>query len=464
MRTGGVPVRQVQAEGCRLTGGYHLSEDQIAVSTLRGFRGRTSHVSELVRGRGVFRGPIFKRIYVEDPALGEPYVSARDLVMADVRPTSFLSRRLGGLLDELRLEEGMILITCSGMNLGSAIWTRRDLHGLVASHDLIRVCPDPDQIPPGYLHAFLASRYGRARIRKEIYGGNIKHIEPQHLAGIRVPRIPDSVEEEVHDLVLSAARLREEAARALAAAAMSFRAVDQLPALAEPASSTPFSVMVIPSSTLRGRLDAFFHSEYHARATRELAAGPLPTQTVASLATSIIEPVRFKRNPVPPGVGTIPFYGTSALVSIEPRALYSLSRRADIDQYTVDNRTLLLPRSGQLSGIIGRAVLPYGGILTGAVSEDAIRVRCKDVESAGFLYVALLSAYGERQLKARAYGSSIPHLDVHQIGGVEVPFPGEAGVRRIGVAGAQVAALRHQAVLKDLAARSLVEQAIEAAT
>lgn len=461
MRTGGVPVSEVLAEGARLTGGFHLSEDQIAVSRLRGFRGPTSRVSELVRGRGVFRGPIFKRIYVEDPAMGEPYVSARDLVMADVRPTDFLSRRLGDLLEELRLHEGMILVTCSGMNLGSAIWTRADLDGLIASHDLIRICPDPHRVPPGYLHAFLASRYGRAQIRKQIYGGNIKHVEPHHIERISVPRLSASEEMDVHNHVLAAARLREEARRTLAEAGDRFRMAGHLPELRVPQSPTPFSVAATRASKLRGRFDAFFHSDYHTSVISTLAAGPLPTRTVSSLSISIVEPGRFKRHSVPHSDNAVPFFGTSALGSLEPKALYSVPNRPGVEQYIVDKSTLLLPRSGQLSGIIGRAVLPYGSIVGGAVSEDAIRIRCADAASAGFLYVALTSQYGERQLKARAYGSSIPHLDVHQIGQVLVPAPGASEVRRIGEAGARVATLRDQAVLEDRAARSIIESAIQ---
>lgn len=164
MRWGAVSIQDVIAEDFRLTGGFHITEDRLAIATLRRWTGRTSLVSELVHQRGVFRGPIFSRMFVDDPALGEPYVSARDIVNADVSPAGYLSRRHGSLLEELRLREGMILVTCSGMNLGKAIWTRRDLEGLVASHDLIRIEPNPRAAPPGYLHAFLASRYGHALI------------------------------------------------------------------------------------------------------------------------------------------------------------------------------------------------------------------------------------------------------------------------------------------------------------
>jgi type I restriction enzyme S subunit len=148
----------------------------------------------------------------------------------------------------------------------------------------------------------------------------------------------------------------------------------------------------------------------------------------------------------------------------EPIEMYFLPKnQCGMEQYIVTERTVLIPRSGQLSGIIGTAVLPYGDILGGAVSEDAIRINCPDACTAGFLFVALTSQYGLRQLKARAYGSSIPHLDVHQIRRVVLPDPGEAEMGRIGKAGAEVARLRNEAVAKDRETRALVERAIEEA-
>lgn len=155
MRTGVVSVQDIITEGRRLTGGFHVSEDQRALVSLRRVKAPKPALKTLVGGRGVFRGPIFSRMFVDDRAHGEPYVSARDIVTANVQPAAFLSRRHGRLLEDLRLREGMILVTCSGMNLGSAIWTRKELAGLVASHDLIRIEPDSDTVPPGFLFAFL---------------------------------------------------------------------------------------------------------------------------------------------------------------------------------------------------------------------------------------------------------------------------------------------------------------------
>jgi type I restriction enzyme S subunit len=198
-----VSIRDVVADGYRLTGAFHLSEDELAFRALRGHGKNFSPLLEVTTGRRVFRGPIFARRYVEDPAQGVPYVSANDLDRVFVEPAGYLSKGLGGLLEELTLHEGMVLVTCSGMSLGKALWTRRDMAGLVASHDLIRIEVDAKKVPPGYLYVFLSSRFGRVAIRRQTYGGSVKHIEPQHLYKLPIPRLNSALESRIHALALS---------------------------------------------------------------------------------------------------------------------------------------------------------------------------------------------------------------------------------------------------------------------
>jgi len=150
---------------------------------------------------------------------------------------------------------------------------------------------------------------------------------------------------------------------------------------------------------------------------------------------------------------------------IDPEPAYYIARRqSGVEQYVVDESTLLIPRSGQLSGIIGMCVFPYGKVIRGAVTEDAIRIRCSTLVDAGYLFIALNEEHSIRQLKARAYGSSIPHLDVHQIGRVLVPKLSEKERELIGKMGTNVGKLRDDAIKLEAEARSILETAIEEAT
>ncbi|HEX9736090.1 MAG TPA: hypothetical protein VGG06_29355 [Thermoanaerobaculia bacterium] len=89
MRAGPVSALDLQAEGARLTAGFHLSDDQQAVVRLKHLASKSTPHHKLCEGRKILRGPIFKRIYAANADYGEPYVSARDLLQAEFRPASF---------------------------------------------------------------------------------------------------------------------------------------------------------------------------------------------------------------------------------------------------------------------------------------------------------------------------------------------------------------------------------------
>ena len=181
MRVGSVLSAVVYENRCRLTGGFHLSENQLASTALQRWNGNSDSLASLCLDGGLFRGPIFKRVFVEAGAGSRPYVSAKDLERLRVRPPNNLAAIHGPLLERLALHPETIVLTCSGMNLGTAIWVRGDMGNLCGTHDLIRVICNSEKIGAGYLYLFLASVYGRTAIRQQIYGGNIKHIEPEQM-------------------------------------------------------------------------------------------------------------------------------------------------------------------------------------------------------------------------------------------------------------------------------------------
>lgn len=416
MRAATVSIREVTAEGYRLTGSFHVTEDRRAVAAVKQWRGEWSRVADLVTGRRVFRGPIFSRTFVDDPSHGEPYVSAKDIVNASVSPAGYLSRRHGSLLEDLRLREGMILVTCSGMNLGKAIWTRRDLDGFVASHDLIRIEPNSKAAPPGYLQAFLASRYGHALIRKQIYGGNIKHIEPEHIANLPVPRLGKKVEQAAHELIDEAAKLRDQAAAAQRDAIS--RVQELLGWKGIPATN----ITEAASSALQRRLDAFHHTTRVVGAREALARRA--AIRLGDKVESVFEPNRGPRLKVDDPAFGVPFLSSSEVFRLDPVGEYSISTRRTphLDKLLVSERDLLLPRSGQLGGIIGRAVLPLPTYYGHAASEHLVRVRCKSKEDAFFLWTVFAAEPGYFATIGTAFGSSIPSLDCELIAEMKVPW------------------------------------------
>lgn len=207
MRTSIVPLRRAKLRACRLNAGSFLSEDQELADAISLWPGEASRT--LVDLADVFRGPIFKRNYVEDPKHGVPYVSASDMDRTDYWGARLLSTSHGGLLDQLALRKNMCVVTCSGMNLGWSMPVRADLDGVIGSHDLIRVIAR-DSNEHGFIAAFLASRLGWISVRQSISGGSVKHVEPEDVNRIRVPWPDEPLRRKHGDAFIRAADLRAE--------------------------------------------------------------------------------------------------------------------------------------------------------------------------------------------------------------------------------------------------------------
>lgn len=464
MKTKIVPSGWLQKEGRRLDSGPYLAGAIETKVLLEKLSVPKEPLRSLTAGHdgGIYNGPKFSRAWVESAEHGVPFLGSAAMLMADLTHLPLLRRKeaYSNRLSFLRISPGMILISCSG-TIGRMVYARPDMDGMWSSQHIMKVVADPHKVPPGYLYAYLSSKFGVPLVVSGTYGSIIQSIGPQHIADLPVPHLDPSVKKRAHDLVLSAAEKRTLATRKVHESVATLEALAGLPPLRR-LEPTPYCVTTKLSSHLGGRFDAFFHSDYHQQSVARIRECVVQSISVAEIAQSVVEPTRFKRIAVDDPDQGVPFFGTSAMMWGDPAPSYYLPKaQVGIEEYIVDAKTLLIPRSGQLSGIIGTVVFPFGRLVGGAVTEDAIRVRCENDTDAGYLYIALTSQYGLRQLKARAYGSSIPHLDVRHIGQVLVPDLGPSERKRIGQVGVNVATLRDEAIRLETEARTLVEQAIE---
>lgn len=454
----------MQLNARRLDGSTYLSGAVEARMTLEELPTEKLSLKDLTRDGidGIFNGPRFPRQYVNDPEHGVPFLGSTDILAADLSRLALLSKTQVAEKPQLLVDEGWILITCSG-TIGRMAYARSDMEGMAGSQHFMRVIPDESKIKPGFLYAFLRSKFGIPLVTSGTYGAIIQHIEPIHIKGLPVPMARDRFQEQVHSLVLRAARSRALASETLSSAVYRLELAAGLERLSTYDSDRSPDINTTSAKMLRHRMDALYHSNYHTSVLEPLQSlEPSMRKLVGELTEKIFEPTRLKRIKVGDERFGIPFFGTSALMWAEPKASFMISSfSAGITDYVVDDKTVLIPRSGQLNGIIGHAVIPFGEILHGAVTEDAIRVTAKTNVLAGYLFVALTSEYGRRQLKARAFGSSIPHLNVAMISEVTVPWLSAEEVESVGASGVKVASLRDEAIEMEREAIAMVETWIE---
>jgi hypothetical protein len=207
--------------GRRLDCNPYMSGALEARDTLRQLSVRKDALSTVTAGYGggIYNGPMFKRNYVESPEHGVPFISSGTLLQSDLTKLPLLRREdaESSRLSYLRLQPGMTLISCSG-TVGRMSYVRPDMNGIWSSQDVLKVVPDVSLIPPGYLYAFLSSKYGVPLVVAGTYGAIIQHIEPAHIADLPVPRFEDTFEAKVNKLIQGAAEDLSESSQLMSAA------------------------------------------------------------------------------------------------------------------------------------------------------------------------------------------------------------------------------------------------------
>ncbi|WP_316186464.1 methylation-associated defense system restriction endonuclease subunit S MAD5 [Bradyrhizobium sp. SZCCHNRI2014] len=417
MKAKAVPSGWLERDGRRLDCGPYMSGALEAKVLLEALNARKDKLQAVTLGglSGIFHAGRIKRIWVDSARYGRPFLSSTEILQADLSNLPFISNMAVAENPRLPLSPGWTLITRSG-TVGRMAYARPDMDGYACSEHVLRVVPDPDKILPGYLYAYLSSKFGVPIVVGGTYGAIIQHIEPEHIANLPVPRLGKRIETAAHELVHEAAKLRDEAARSQQKALV--RVQELLMWRTAPATN----ITQAAASALQRRLDAFHHTPRVVEARESLAR--LGAERLGNNVESVFEPNRGPRLKVEDPAFGVPFLSSSEVFRLDPAGEYSISTRRTphLDKLLVSERDLLLPRSGQLGGIIGRAVLPLPTYYGHAASEHLIRVRCTSKEDAFFLWSVFASEPGYLATIGTAFGSSIPSLDCELLADLKVPW------------------------------------------
>ena len=98
----------------------------------------------------------------------------------------FLSREAHKNLDQWIIRAGWLLVTRSG-TIGHVTICPKDWDEWAASEHILRIVPDEERCPSGYLCSFLASPLGQVQLMAKIYGGVVDEITEDQAASVKVP-------------------------------------------------------------------------------------------------------------------------------------------------------------------------------------------------------------------------------------------------------------------------------------
>lgn len=459
------PVRfdWLSDQGFRLDAKPYLSGAYEARKLLERLPG-TRPLRELTTGHdgGIFNGPKFSRLYTNDPEYGVPFMGSTDMLDADFTNLPLLHHKTADQFPYLEVKPGMTMITCSG-TVGRTAYVRPDMAGFWSSQHTMKVNPDPNRILPGYLYAFLRSRFGIPIVVSAAYGAIVQHIEPHQIAELPVPRLGDAIEEEIHKCVQAAADLRVRFQGGVNAATCDLFESAGLPDLIdyrwyrEP-RATGFEVDNISAVSLRAM-------NYDVR-TRRLseAISAVPHRTLGKICEKgqLARGGRFARIPAEPGYGHL-LIGQEQLFWTQPEGRWVALKQADADSLTAEDELIMVACRGLLTegALIGRAAFVTGSWLQYVYTEDLLRVRSgiSDFPNA-YLFAFMRSEVAFRLLRSLVNGTGPQDINVVLRQMILVPECTAADRLRIAEAVRQAYCWRDEADQFEDKAQELLDAAV----
>lgn len=366
----------------------------------------------------VFMPGRFKRIWVEE-AHGVPFITGAEMLFATPPRDRFISKKLTKQLDTYFVEKGWTLISRSG-TVGNAIIVTSDLTDYAVTEDAIRVAP-ADGMPAGYLYAYLCGKDFHALVTEKVYGSVIDHIEPDQVAGLFVPLLPDALQQRIHELVMTACDLRVQANAELTQADKQFHQVNNLPRLPKPTGGR--QLVTISSASFDNRLDGSYHNPQARLAVSNIRHEAKAYKPLDQLAATYL-PTRFARVQVSDKQYGVPFLSSKHILQAEPVDVPYISRRLTkrLKDYLVKEGWILITRSGT----VGRTGFVSRDMAGSAVSEHVIRIISGPDTHPGYLYAAIASEYGYYQATRHIHGSVVDELTTDQTDTILVPLPDSA--------------------------------------
>jgi hypothetical protein len=423
---------------------------------------------ELTAGHegGIYNGPQFRRIWVTEPEYGVPFLGSADMLEADLTHLPLLRRAdaESPKLAYLRVTEGMTLISCSG-TVGRVVYARPDMGGCWSSQDMIKVVPNRERVLSGYLYAVLASRYATAILIGSRFGTGIRHIEPEHVRGIRIPRFLNGAERQIHNLVQEAAELRAAFQRKIVRATEDLFSSAGLSELVDPKwhrqeRDLGFSIHSAQAITLRGYT-------FSPRARRIVEAlRSVPHQSLGEICVrgTLRTGVRFKRIEADPRYGAR-LIGQRQAFWMRPDGRWISTDQAPSDVF-VDDETVLIAAHGTLgeNEVYGRAILVTGSWLRNVYSQDFVRVLTGTPDYPGsYLFAFLRSEAAFRLLRSMSVGGKQQEYHPALLRDLPVPECTAADRTRIADIVRDAHRNRDTADRREDKAFALLDQAIEEA-
>lgn len=431
--------------GLRLDASYHLSDGPLTKLKLKKSPYTVSLLSK--ETKQIFKGNIFKRVYVSNDENGYQFMTASDMMKSDIKGGKYISKKYTNTAN-LILDKDWILVSRSG-TLGNTVYTNEDFVGIVGTDDLIRVIPNNKNVLSGYLYSYLTSKHGYGLLTQSGYGAVVKHIEPHHILNLPIPIFPKDKQEKIHNLIVEASKLRVEANKLLKEAQNTI--ISRVNFMQK---ETKLNVSI--NSLVNSHLKRF-EAQHFISEGMEIRdhIKSLDYKLLKELCKPIYRPGIFKRHYVDKGVD---FLGGSDIVRRIPKSDKKLSKvkTKHLEELKIKENWILVTCGGS----IGNSVLVDKYMDGKAASQHILRVIADDIPY-GYLFAFISSKLGQKTIQSFTYGSVIPQIEPHHLELLPIPILEKELMSSIHKMIVKYKENLSDAIYKELQAIDLVEKEIE---
>jgi hypothetical protein len=467
MKVKSIPSRWIYEEGLRLDSGPYMSGALEAKKILEEISVPKHALNEVTKNgaSGIYHAGRKSRVWVDSSAEGIPFLGSTKILAADLSHLPFISKQQVKSNPDFLIQEGFTLITRSG-TIGRIAYARASMNGLACSEHVMRVVPDSEKIPSGYLFAYLRSKFGIPLIISGTYGSIIQSIEPHHIANLPVPRLSQKTEEKAHQLIVEAARLIDKFQSDISEATNKFFDSVGLKDIApsdwhQQGPDLGFGQVIESSSSLRA---ANFNPRFQSLCSKLKSVSWKELGDIC-ISNTLRRGGRYKRIDAEPGFG-YQIIGQRQLFWLRPEGRWVAKFALDDDVF-VEAGTSLIAATGTLGEheLYCRAEFIWGSMIDFAYSELFVRVVADErIMPGGCLFAFLRSETAFRMFRSISFGSKQQYLHPDFLPHLPIPFPEREKQEKIHALIIDAYRSRQKAVELENQATDLVEKAIEEAT
>ncbi len=409
---------------------------------------------------GIYHAGQDKILWASDTENGIPFLRSADILRADLSYQLLISRKQVESNWLFKCSEGTTLITRSG-TIGRMVFARKDFDEVAISQDVLKVVPDTNKILPGYLYAFLTTKFGVPIVTGGTFGSIITHIEAENVAGIPVPRL-GKVEEKANRLIQeSASLLCDYQKRLKESTQLFFEGVGLADITSTEWHSWGSDLGFSATAGVQSLRALNFNPRFN-RLCERIKQGPWKPLAEVCLEGTLRSGPRFKRIDADPEFA-LQLIGQKQIFWLRPEGRW-IAKSSVGNEVLVPDGTILVAAQGTLgeSELFCRSEFITGTLLTRAYSQHFLRVISnEEIMYRGALYAFMRSEIAFRMFRSASTGSKLQDFHYVVLPALPVPYPPEDIRSRCHQLIIEAYVAREKAIELEDEARTLVERAIE---